>query len=126
MCKCKGREVMPKNLIRRIKMKEEKKSTLNEAADAIVNEVTNDKPELSKRGKIALLAVMLARPQGATLNEMAEAVGWKVNSVRGAISTISSKTIGAYVMSEKKDGDRRYHLISLDPNPPENKENALN
>lgn len=98
-------------------MKEEKKSILNEAEDAIVNEVTNDKPELSKRGKIALLAVMLSQEDGVTLQEMVAAVGWKPNSVRGAVSTIGSKTKGAYIESILKNGIRKYRLVTLDKIP---------
>lgn len=68
-------------------------------------------PQVSETCKTALLAVMLARPEGATLTELANALGWKENSVRGAMSTLAHKRIGTTFSSNKKDGIRYYHLI---------------
>lgn len=56
----------------------------------------------SKSYKTALLAVILARPEGATLAEMAKELGWKENSIRGAMSALAGKQIGATLTSEKK------------------------
>lgn len=42
--------------------------------------------------KTAFMVVMLSRPEGATLKEMAEALGWKENSIRGAMSLYAKKT----------------------------------
>ena len=74
---------------------------------------TKTKPEpvkeLSNRGKLALMVVMLSRPEGATLKEMAEALGWKENSVRGAMS-LYAKNEKKTIASEKKDGVRTYYL----------------
>lgn len=70
----------------------------------------------SKSYKTALLAVMLARPEGVTLAEMAKELGWKENSVRGAMSTLASKQVGATLTSEKKDGIRRYRLVAIAEN----------
>lgn len=69
--------------------------------------------------KTALLAVMLARPEGATLAEMAKELGWKENSIRGAMSTLAGKQVGATLTSEKKDGIRRYRLVAIAENVPE-------
>lgn len=69
--------------------------------------------------KTALLAVMLARPEGATLAEMAKELGWKENSIRGAMSTLASKQVGTTLTSEKKDGIRRYYLVAITENTPE-------
>lgn len=55
------------------------------------------------------MVVMLSRPEGATLKEMAEALGWKENSIRGAMSAYAKKT-GGTIASEKKDGIRTYYL----------------
>ena len=54
---------------------------------------------------------MLSRPEGATLKEMAEALGWKENSIRGAMS-LYAKNTKQTVTSEKKDGIRTYYLKS--------------
>ena len=55
------------------------------------------------------MVVMLSRPEGATLKEMAEALGLKENSIRGAMSAYAKKT-GGTIASEKKDGIRTYYL----------------
>lgn len=64
---------------------------------------------LDHRDKTAFMVVMLSRPEGATLKEMAEALGWKENSIRGAMSAYTKKT-GGTIASEKKDGIRTYYL----------------
>lgn len=76
--------------------------------------------------KTALLAVMLARPEGATLSEMAKELGWKENSVRGAMSTLASKQVGTILTSDKKDGIRRYRLVAIAENVPEKPEEIGN
>jgi len=65
--------------------------------------------EIDKRDKTAFMVVMLSRPEGATLKEMAEALGWKENSIRGAMS-LYAKKVKATIASEKKDGVRTYYL----------------
>ena len=64
---------------------------------------------LDHRDKTAFMVVMLRRSEGATLKEMAEALGWKENSIRGAMSVYAKKT-GGTINSEKKDGVRTYYL----------------
>ena len=72
--------------------------------------VTQPQPvEIDGRDKTAFMVVMLSRPEGATLKEMAEALGWKENSIRGAMSLYAKKT-KATIASEKKDGVRTYYL----------------
>ena len=65
--------------------------------------------KIDGRDKTAFMVVMLSRPEGATLKEMAEALGWKENSIRGAMSLYAKKTKTA-IASEKKDGVRTYYL----------------
>ena len=65
--------------------------------------------KIDGRDKTAFMVVMLSRPEGATLKEMAEALGWKENSIRGAMSLYAKKT-KATITSEKKDGVRTYYL----------------
>ena len=65
--------------------------------------------KIDGRDKTAFMVVMLSRPEGATLKEMAEALGWKENSIRGAMSLYAKKT-KATIASEKKDGVRIYYL----------------
>lgn len=49
---------------------------------------------------------MVARPGGATLEEIMTATGWQAHSVRGYISTAAKK--GNKIRSEKVDGKRTY------------------
>ena len=85
--------------------------TLNQVVEA---EVKNNQPQpvkIDNRDKTAFMVVMLSRPEGATLKEMAEALGWKENSIRGAMS-LYTKNTKQTVTSEKKDGVRTYYLKS--------------
>lgn len=86
----------------------------------------NDIKNTSKQFKTAMMAVMLAREDGATIKELADKLGWKENSVRGAMSTLASKQVGAKLMSEKKDGIRRYRLVAIDENVPEEPTETVN
>ena len=65
--------------------------------------------KIDGRDKTAFMVVMLSRPEGATLKEMAEALGWKENSIRGAMS-LYAKNEKKTIASEKKDGVRTYYL----------------
>ena len=65
--------------------------------------------KIDGRDKTAFMVVMLSRPEGATLKEMAETLGWKENSIRGAMSLYAKKTKST-IASEKKDGARTYYL----------------
>lgn len=85
---------------------------LNKAPKLGDPEVPVNQPQpmaLDYRDKTAFMVVMLSRPEGATLKEMAEALGWKENSIRGAMSAYAKKT-GGTITSEKKDSIRTYYL----------------
>lgn len=81
-----------------------------------LNDITSPETDIkntSKQFKTAMMAVMLTREEGVTLKELADELGWKENSVRGAMSVLASKQVGATLTSEKKDGVRRYRLIAI-------------
>lgn len=83
-----------------------------------LNEITSPDTDIkntSKQFKTAMMAVMLTKEEGVTIKELADKLGWKENSVRGAMSVLASKQVGATLMSEKKDGVRRYRLIAIAP-----------
>lgn len=84
--------------------------TLN---DIVTEDATMQKT--SKEFKTAMMAVMLTREEGVTIKELADKLGWKENSVRGAMSVLASKQVGATLTSEKKDGVRRYRLLTIAP-----------
>ncbi len=54
--------------------------------------------------KQALLIEMLRRPEGATVDQIAEATGWQRHTVRGAIAGALKKKLGLTIESEKVDG----------------------
>ena len=85
-----------------------KASTKKSTSKAKV-EIKVEPVALDHREKTAFMVVMLSRPEGATLKEMAEALGWKENSIRGAMSTYAKKT-GGTISSEKKADIRTYYL----------------
>ena len=56
--------------------------------------------------KQALLAAMLVRDEGASLDIIVEATGWQPHSARAAITGL--KKLGYKVDSDKMDGVRTY------------------
>lgn len=68
-----------------------------------------DKPA-RQSGKLATLITLLTRENGATVDEMAKATGWKVNSIRGAMSGSISKKRGLTISSSKNEGARVYRI----------------
>jgi hypothetical protein len=62
--------------------------------------------EGSKAGQVYTL---LARPEGATLNEIRSETGWQAHTVRGFISRNLSKP-GRKVRSFEREGERVYRL----------------
>ena len=85
------------------------KATTKKSASKVKVEVKIEPVALDHRDKTAFMVVMLSRPEGATLKEMAEALGWKENSIRGAMSAYAKKT-GGTIASEKKADIRTYYL----------------
>ena len=74
-----------------------------------------DSPETTvtplKVNKTEKMVELLTRENGATLEELAEATGWLVNSVRGAISAYAKKHKEYTLTSKKEQGVRTYRLI---------------
>lgn len=89
------------------------KATTKKSTSKAKVEIKIEQVALDHRDKTAFMVVMLSRPEGSTLKEMAEALGWKENSIRGAMSAYAKKT-GGTIASEKKDGIRTYYLKAND------------
>jgi hypothetical protein len=63
--------------------------------------------------KQARMIELLRRPEGATVEQIAEATGWQHHTVRGAISGALKKKLGLTVTSEKSDsGERAYRIAN--------------
>ncbi|GEP61654.1 hypothetical protein RSO01_88200 [Reyranella soli] len=54
---------------------------------------------------------MLRRPQGATISQIASALGWQPHTIRAAISTGPRKTKGLTVtITKEANGERVYRV----------------
>jgi Protein of unknown function (DUF3489) len=62
-----------------------------------VSSCTGRKPTPRTGTKQALMIEMLQRPEGATVEQIAEATGWQKHTVRGAISGALKKKLGLTV-----------------------------
>ena len=62
--------------------------------------------------KQSQLIAMLKQPDGATIVEVAKALGWLPHTVRGAIAGALKKKLGLNVESEKIDDRGRVYRIA--------------
>lgn len=62
--------------------------------------------------KQAMLIELLQRPEGATLEQMVEATGWQVHTVRGCMAGALKKKLGLEITSEKQTGTARTYRIT--------------
>jgi len=53
---------------------------------------------------------LLQRPEGATIDEIASAMGWQRHTVRGLISGALKKKLGFDIVSEKTERGRLYRI----------------
>ena len=60
--------------------------------------------------KQARMIAMLRRPEGATITQIAEEMGWQKHTVRGAIAGALKKKLGLSITSEKVEGERVYRI----------------
>lgn len=60
--------------------------------------------------KQARVIGLLQRPEGATLDEVATAMDWQRNTVRGLISGALKKKLGLAVISEQSERGRLYRI----------------
>ena len=81
-------------------------------APAAENATAEAKPQIREGTKQATLIAMLRRPEGADLDEIAEATGWRKHSIRGAISGALKKKLGLQVTSTKDGQGRRTYRIA--------------
>jgi hypothetical protein len=72
------------------------------------------KPGTGKRSgtKQEQLIAMLRRPEGATVQEVVEALSWQPHTVRGAISGALRKKLGLKIDSEKIEDRGRVYRIA--------------
>jgi hypothetical protein len=69
-------------------------------------------PKLRNGTKQALMIDMLRRPEGATVEQIAEATKWARHTVRGAMAGALKKKLGLTITSEKTEGAARTYRIA--------------
>jgi hypothetical protein len=88
------------------------RTTGGDAADAAPAS-TQPKARRQREGtKTARFIEMLRRPEGATVDQLAEAMGWARHTVRGAMAGALKKKLGLTITSEKVDGGNRTYRIA--------------
>jgi hypothetical protein len=74
--------------------------------------IPDEKSRMRRESKQATLIKLLARPGGATIDEMAKATGWQRHSIRGMMSGVLKKRLGLSIASEKEERGRIYRIAA--------------
>jgi hypothetical protein len=61
--------------------------------------------------KLAMLVDLLERNEGATVDEMAAALGWQQHTIRGVMSGALAKKFGLVIVSEVTEGRGRVYRV---------------
>ena len=69
-------------------------------------------PKAPRVTKQQIMIDMLSRPEGTTIEELAEATQWLGHTVRGAMSGALKKKLGLTITSEKEDQRGRVYRLS--------------
>jgi len=69
-------------------------------------------PKAPRVTKQQIMIDMLSRPEGATIEELAEATQWLGHTVRGAMSGALKKKLGLTITSEKEGQRGRVYRLS--------------
>lgn len=69
-------------------------------------------PKVPRVTKQQIMIDMLSRPEGATIEELAEATQWLGHTVRGAMSGALKKKLGLTITSEKVDQRGRVYRLT--------------
>jgi len=64
--------------------------------------------------KQSLLITLIRRPDGASVDELAAAVGWQAPSVRGVISGALRKKLGLAIHAATEEGRGRVYRLRAD------------
>ena len=82
----------------------------NERQESTPPAAPSPTPAAPRESKTALLISLLARPVGATLDQMVAATSWLPHTTRAALTGLKKK--GYVVTSEKVDGVRTYRITA--------------
>jgi len=67
-------------------------------------------PDAKRRSKQDAVIAMLRRPEGATVDEVASAMGWQRHTVRGLFSGTVKKKLGLTLASAQEERGRVYRI----------------
>ena len=68
---------------------------------------------LKRNSKQSTCLTLLARPNGATIEDLQSATGWQSHSIRGFLAGAVKKKLGLTLVSSKADGNvRRYRVVN--------------
>ena len=67
-------------------------------------------PDAKRRSKQDEVIAMLRRPEGATVDEVASAMGWQRHTVRGLFSGTLKKKLGLALASAKEERGQVYRI----------------
>src|SRR5947207_3500890 len=67
-------------------------------------------PEVKQSSKQGAVIAMLRRPEGATVDEIASAMGWQRHTVRGLFSGALKKKLGLTLASAQEERGRVYRI----------------
>jgi hypothetical protein len=90
----------------------ESEAAIAEVAPAEATTAQPKAPKLRNGTKQALMIEMLRRPEGATVEQIAEATAWRNHTVRGAMAGALKKKLGLAVTSEKSETGARVYRIA--------------
>jgi hypothetical protein len=90
----------------------ESEAAIAEIAPAEATNAEPKAPKLRNGTKQALMIEMLRRPEGATVEQIAEATAWRNHSVRGAMAGGLKKKLGLTITSEKSETGARVYRIA--------------
>jgi hypothetical protein len=71
--------------------------------------------DAKRRSKQEAVIAMLQRPEGATVDEVASAMGWQRHTVRGLFSGTLKKKLGLTLASATEERGRVYRIAAPEP-----------
>ncbi len=80
-------------------------------APTVVEEESPVTQRQRPKTKQAKLIAMLQRPEGATLDQIVEATGWRRHTIRGAISGTLRKKLGLTIVSQRIESKTLYRIF---------------
>jgi hypothetical protein len=94
---------------------QKKSAALNEKMQATRKSRNQDKPSVQtvipvNNSKQAMIIALLERRTGATIHEIAKAVGWQRHSVHGMVSGVLKKRLGLTITSGAEERGRVYRI----------------